>query len=63
MQEIEMGNVLRGDVVLLPGDMLGTVTDLELVGTSGHMAIHTDLGSVWGAMSDMVRIDRIRKIR
>jgi hypothetical protein len=59
MREIEMGNVLRGDVVLLPGDILGTVTDLELVGTSGHMAIHTDLGSVWGSLGDMVRIDRI----
>ena len=55
-----MGNVLRGDVVYLPGDMLGKVTSLELVGTSGHMAIHTDLGSVWGAMSDMVRIERLR---
>jgi hypothetical protein len=59
MVEIEMGNVLPGHVVYLPGDMLGKVTHLELVGTSGHMAIHTDLGSVWGAMSDMVRIDRI----
>ena len=54
-----MGNVLRGDVVLLPGDMLGTVTGLELVGTSGPMAIHTDLGSVWGSLGDMVRVNRI----
>lgn len=55
-----MGNVLRGDVVYLPGDMLGKVTSLELVGTSGQMAIHTDLGSVWGSLGDMVRVERLR---
>ena len=55
MIDIEMGNVLTGDELYLPGDLVGLVTSLELL-ENGQMAIHTPMGTVFGAMSDMVKL-------